>query len=164
MNVNPACFPSLENSRARQSLAGGALITVVIVTTAISVIIASLLRWGVTDQEINLRHFVLLDARNAAEAAAELGAGILAYRWESQSSVATDDLETYPLDEEEAYLTKLPAIFPSSRYDFELTGGSVVSGRFYIHPDDPAYADDPHKGKLVTVQSVDILSKATVTD
>jgi len=156
--------PILVHRRIRASIRGGALITVIIVTTVVSMIVASLLQWGVSDQKVNVRHFALLDARNAAEAAAELGAGILAYRWESQTSVPSDDLETHPLDEEEAFLDELPATFPDTRYEFELTGGSVERGRFYIHPDDPAFSDDPHKGKLVTVQSVDILSKATVEE
>ena len=166
MNVKPQlpsrCHSILERLHSPRS--GGALITVIIVTTIISAIVGSLMKWGLADQRINLRHFVLLDARNAAEAATELGAGILAYRWESQSSVPADDLKKNPLDEEDAYRNELPNYFPSSRYDFDLAGGSVSRGRFYIHPDDPSFSDDPHKGKLVTVQSVDILSKATVDD
>ncbi len=146
------------------SVKGGALLTVIIVTTVISMIVASLLQWGVTEQRINQRHFVLLDARNAAEAAAELGAGILAYRWESQTSVPSDDLEQHPLDEEDAFLEKLPTIFPEERYKIDIAGGSVTRGPFFIHRDDPAFAHDPHKGKRVTVQSVDLLTKATVDD
>ena len=163
MNKHPH-HSSAPRSGVPSSIRGGALLTVIIVTTVISMIVASLLRWGVTDQKINTRHFTLLDARNAAEAAAELGAGILSYRWESKSSVPSDDLEKHPLDEEPAFEDKFPEAFPASRYDVELTGGSVTRGRFYIHPDDPAYAEDRHRGKMVSVQSVEILSKASVEE
>jgi len=143
---------------------GAALLTVIFVTTIISLIVGSLLKWGIQDQKINTRHFVLLEARNAAEAMTEISAGVLSYRWESQTSVPEDDLENNPLDDEPAIKTELDKYFPSSRFDIDVKGGSVTQGRFYIHPDDPAHADDPHKGKLVTVQSVTILAKAAVDD
>lgn len=152
------------NRSARAAREGMALLTVIIFTTAIALIVGSLLQWGVQDQRTNARHFLLLDARNAAESATELAVGVLSYRWESKSSVPSDDLDTYPLEDEPAFQTELAKYFPDSRYEIEVDGGAVTEGLYYIHPDDPAHEQDPHKGKLVNVQSVDVLAKATVED
>lgn len=160
--MNPA---SIRTHRAaRRGRLGMALLTVILFTTAIALIVGSLLQWGVQDQRINSRHFVLLDARNAAESATELAIGVLSYRWESKASVPEDDLETYPVDDEPAFASEWEKYFPESRYDLDIKGGAVTQGLYYIHPDDPAHEDDPHKGKLVTIQSVDLLAKVTVTD
>ena len=163
MNTNPN-IPNPNPEHTRRSPSGMALLTVIIFTTAIALIVGSLLEWGVQDQEINSRHFVLLDARNAAESATELAVGVLTYRWESKASVPEDDLSTYPLEDEVAFKNELDDYFPDSRYSIDAKGGSVTQGRYYVHPDDPAHEDDPHKGKLVTIQSVTILAKAEVDD
>jgi len=161
MNTNPNT-PTPEHTR--RSAAGMALLTVVIFTTAIALIVGSLLEWGVQDQEINSRHFVLLDARNAAESATELAVGVLTYRWESRSSVPETDLSDHPLEEEAAFANELGEYFSDGRYSVDVKGGSVTQGRYYVHPDDPAHEDDPHKGKMVTIQSVTILAKAAVDE
>ncbi|MFP4492398.1 MAG: hypothetical protein ACLFRP_00725 [Puniceicoccaceae bacterium] len=161
MNTNPHA-PNPE--RIRRSPTGMALLSVVIFTTAIALIVGSLLEWGVQDQGINSRHFVLLDAKNAAESATELAVGVLTYRWESQASVPENDLRANPLEDEPAVANELAGHFPDERYSFDVKGGSVTQGRYYVHPDDPAHEDDPHKGKLVTIQSVTILAKAAVDE
>lgn len=141
---------------------GMALVTVVFITTAMALIVGSLLNWGVSEQRTNLRHFVLQDSRNAVESATELACGVLAYRWDSRASVPENDLEAFPLEDEPAFTSAWQEVFDPDRYTVEVQGGAVTRGRFFIHPDDPANEDDPHKGKLVTIQSVNIAAMATV--
>ncbi len=146
--------------RVTSAKTGGALLTVVILTTVVAFIVGVSLRMGSTEQRLNERHFVMLDARNAAEAITEYGAAQLSRRWSSQSSFTTDELapNRRPLELSEAF----HEVFPENRYDLELVGGAVELGRYFIDPDDPSHADDPHRGKMVQVRNVNLYGQAQV--
>ena len=51
-----------------------------------------LLRYGVTEKIINERHFLRMEAQNAAEAVVEYGFAELKDRWENKTSFASDEL------------------------------------------------------------------------
>jgi len=146
----------------RPSSSGVALITVIIFTTVLVAIVGSLLRWGVHEQRINHRHFVLMDAQNAAESAVEFGVGQLSYRWEAQNSFQENELApgNRPIQMNDAFREH----FTNDRYDMELIGGIITLGRFYVDPSDPSTVDDPMRSRMVNVRSVDVYAKATVSD
>lgn len=143
---------------------GSALLVVVLLTGVMAIIIGSLLKWGLTEKEINEGYIRHLDAQNAAESVVEFGVGQLAYRWEAQTNFNEDDLA--PSQAPLSLTSKFNNMFNVTNrdYDTDLVGGVIELGSLYIHPNDPANEDDPHKGKLVSVKSVQVYGRASVTD
>lgn len=153
----------IQHKSGKNRCKGGALLTVLLITTVMSIIIGSLVKLGVEESRVNSRHFLFLNARNAAESAVEYGVAQLADRWRTQVSFPTDDLapDNRPLELRKEFIDFFE---PSGISNLSVDGGVVELGRFYINPDDPANQFDTQKGKMVLARSVAIYGQATVTD
>ncbi len=120
-----------------------------------------LLRYGVTEKIINERHFLRMEAQNAAEAVVEYGFAELKDRWENKTSFASDELSTSPL----TLPSTVSTFFNGSNIDLTslaITGGQVSTGRWvYIDPNDPVNQLDPQKQKLVFSRDVVVYGKAS---
>lgn len=153
--------PSARQRKPVGKRRGGALLTVLLIATVMSMIIGSLVKLGVEESRVNARHFLFLNARNAAESAVEFGVAQLADRWRSQVSFPTDDL--HPSNRPIVLGQELIDFFaPMDIDNIAVDGGVIELGRFYINPDDPANQFDTQKGKMVLARSVAIYGRATV--
>lgn len=121
-----------------------------------------LLNYGVSEQSINQRHFLRLEAQAASEAAVEYGFAQLLSRWTNQTVFKTHELSTNPLQ----IPTSATNFFASSNVDvssMQVHGGEVSSGQWvFINPKDPANFLDPQKQKRVFTRDVEVFGMATV--
>ncbi|RKX33813.1 MAG: hypothetical protein DRP71_09205 [Verrucomicrobia bacterium] len=148
---------------------GAVIIVVLFLTIIASLIGGSVLKYSMNERKINRRHFLRLEAKNAAEAVVEYGFAELVSRFESRSSLPTNELQTNPLS--------LPAS-TSSLFTYGTSGthcnvnpasmamfGTMVNvSREYIDPTDPANEFDPMKGKTMDLYEVTVYGSATATD
>ncbi|MGF1449312.1 MAG: hypothetical protein ACFB20_07835 [Opitutales bacterium] len=164
-NSQAASAPAahLPAGRARR---GSALITVIMLTTIVGLIIASVLDWGVSEQIVNERHLLNQEVRNAAESALEMGISELQTRWNTQTSFTDTELApgNNPLAFDNTFLGMYNGTNVSSD-EFSIVGGIVPEETvsFYVDPNDPANQDDPHKGKRVFVRDVHVYATATAS-
>ncbi len=158
MNTAPK---QTQRKQADGQRKGGALLTVLLIATVMSITIGSLVKLGVEESRVNTRHFLFLNARNAAESAVEYGVAQLAERWRSQVSFPTNDLApgNRPLELRQEFVDFFT---PSGISNLTVDGGVIELERFYINPDDPANQFDTQKGKMVLARSVAIYGQATV--
>ncbi len=122
-----------------------------------------LLKYGVSEKVINERHFLRMEAQNAAEAAVEYGFAELKDRWENKTSFTANELSDSPLELPETVST----FFTGSNVDtnsMSVVGGQVSTGKWiFIDPNDPANQLDPQKQKLVFSRDVMVYGKAEST-
>lgn len=140
-----------------------------VLTVVSSIVGASVLKYATNEKKINRRHFLRLEAKNAAEAAVEYGSADLISRFETRKLLPTDELKTNSLT--------LPASI-STLFDYGTSGshcnvnpanmavfGSMVNGsREYIDPTEPANEFDPMKGRTTDLYEVTVYGSATATD
>ncbi len=145
--------------------AGSTLVLVVIFTAVLSIMAASLLRFGVTERRLNHSNILFTEARNASESMVEYGFAELKARWQRQTSFPKNELRKNPLSIPD---TATDFFGSGSRvvYDgLELVGGKVPAGQWtFIDPKDPANVSDPQKGKMVFSRGVKVYGKAVVSD
>jgi hypothetical protein len=162
MNMKGSIRQKVARRRSRRT--GSTLVLVVIMTAALSVVAASLLKLGGTERRLNKSNILHTKAQNAAEAMVDYGFAELKTRWRRQTSFPMNALRSEPL-----------VIPPTTKsffsgdgliYDeLQLVGGNVPPGEWrYIDPNDPSNLNDPQKGKLVFSRAVDIFGKAVVAD
>ncbi len=152
--------PKSRPSRPRR---GSVLVTVMIISLSLSVLIAGLLNYSVTERRINVRHALRLEARNAAEAVVEYGFAQLRYKFDNRSTVDVEALKPGTADALTLPSGDLfsPHVDPAS---FELIGGTIPPMTSqYIDPHDPANQFDILKGKWVLARDINIYGKATVS-
>jgi len=158
--------PSLSRlSRQR----GSAMIVVILFSFMLLTLAASIIRWAVTERRLNSRAGDWLEARNAAEAAAEYGCYQVAGAFSTKMN---------PTFGGGGVVIGVPAatvtsFFTDSRTNastitgIEVKAGAVTpvpsSGLHYIDPNDPNNKFDPLNGRWVNRRDVTVLSKATVT-
>ena len=135
-----------------------------IMTAALSMVAASLLKLSGTEQRANLSQIHYTRAQNAAESMVEYGFAELKTRWERQTSFPIDSLRNDPLmipPSAKDFLMDSGVVYD----DLHLIGGDVPPGEWlYIDPNEPANFNDPQKGKLVFSRGVEIFEKAVVED
>lgn len=149
----------------RRSERGSAFITVLLFTFLILTLVATLLKWSLSERSLNSRASYWLEARNAAEAVAEYGF----------SQVSTQ-FSRYASPPSFSPTGSAPLSLPPSSYfsggnvtttSLELIGGPVTnvpsSGLYFIDPSDPNNSFDPLKGQYVYRRDIQVLAKATVT-
>ena len=141
---------------------GSILMLVLILSTALTVVIASALRVASTETRLSERHMTLINARNATESVLDYGVAQLALRIKSQKNLAPNELVAKPLSltiELKDFLTQMDA-----EVEVELVGGEVPPyyNSFFIDPEDPVNQDDPHKGKTIDVKHIEVYAKATM--
>ena len=158
-----AAFPDRKSN-------GSAMVMALMVTAVLAIAATSILKWSLTERRLNQRHALRLEARNAAEAAAEFAFAQVRYRMDNQTSFSTTMLDPDgpdPLEPPPASLFAGTSVDPDS---VEVVGGVIrsisndLSGtHFYVDPADPNNVFDPMKGKRIFRRDVLILAKATVS-
>ncbi len=145
------------------------MVMAIMVAAVLAIAVASILRWSLNERQLNERHALRLEARNAAEAAAEYAFAQVRYRMDNQTSFLSTMLDP---DGATPLLGPPSSIFAGTNVDtnsVEVLGGVVrsitndLSGtHFYVDPNDPNNQFDPQKGKRIFRRDVLILAKATV--
>src|SRR4051812_23354413 len=82
---------SLASSFPRHRQRGGALITVMMIIMVMFLLGGSILKWSLTERRLNMRAAAWLEARNAAEAAAEYGFSQILTQFDSFATPPTFD-------------------------------------------------------------------------
>jgi hypothetical protein len=152
--------------RHPRSTRGSAFITVVIFTTVLFLICASILGWAYTERKLNYRNSLRLEARNAAEAAAEYGFAQIRQKLETRNTYKANAFAVGS----DAPLVPATAFFNGSKVDHgtvELAAGIIQEvpaggGSYYVDPADISNQKDPLRGKYVTRRDISIIAKATV--
>lgn len=147
----------------RNKKKGSILLVGVIFGGLLIISTAVLLQYGLSESQVNERHFLRLEAQTAAEAVADYGFAELEQRWLGQTSFPPDELKSDPL--------KLPGsltgFFKESQIDLgsiSITGGQVSASKWvFIDPIDPANLLDPQKNKRVLTRDVAVYAKATAS-
>ena len=156
--------PLLSSSRPHRSR-GSALITVLLYIFILSMLVASVLGWSLTERRLTMRATYWLEARNAAEAVAEYGFSQIASQFSSHANPPSfDPGGSTPL--------ALPpaSFFTGSNVDtssLEVIGGTAnplpAGGALYfVDPKDPNNAGETLKGQYVYRRDIRVLAKATV--
>lgn len=148
---------------------GSALIMALMVAAFLAIAAGSIINWSLTERRLNQRHALRLEARNAAEAAAEYAFAQVRFRMENQTSFLPTMLDpkgAEPLLQPPVSLFTGTSVVPAS---VTVTGGVIrnitndLDGtHFYVDPNDPNNQFDPMKGKRIFRRDVQILAAATV--
>ncbi|MCF3649721.1 hypothetical protein [Synoicihabitans lomoniglobus] len=140
-----------------------------VVAAIIALAAGSILRWSLTERRMNKRHALRLEARNAAEAAAEYAFAQVRQRLDEQMSFSMSMLDP----EGPTPLVPPPtSVFADSHVVVDsvtVVGGQIKhvtndfnDTHFYIDPRDANNQFDPMKGKRIFRRDVQILAQATV--
>lgn len=141
-----------------------------IFAAVLSVVLASMLRWVMTESSLNQRAMLRLEARNAAEALAEYGMMQVRYKMDNTSTFLANSFTPSG-----AQTIVLPAssLFAGTHVDTTASGviggtiANVISSGsttlYYMDANDPNNTNDPLKGKWIFRRDIPIYAKAKVT-
>ncbi len=150
---------TLPISRIRRT--GSALAVVLILTAAVGLIAASLLKSTLTEVNVNDHYMARIKAKAAAESAIEYGASELSYRFENQTSVGANELK--PGNNPLSLPASVTSFFASSDINsakMSINGGTVPPGEWkYFDPNDPSNEFDPMRGRLAFVREIELFGK-----
>ncbi|MFA6288194.1 MAG: hypothetical protein WC661_12495 [Opitutaceae bacterium] len=157
---------------------GSTLLAVILITSVLALLSASLIGWSMTERRLNVRNAMRLESRNAAEALAEYGFSQIRQKLETRSTFSLNptgsDALAYP---PASFWTgsHVNAVIPTtvdtgnSAYkitNLELIGGTIKNipdtGLYFIDPNDANNEFDPLKGKWVFRSDVSVIARATV--
>ncbi len=143
---------------------GSALLTTLMLVGVLSAIMASILKYSVSERRLNHRHKLRTQADNTAEAIVEYGFAQLAYTFDNKTTVGATTFASGG-----AGALSIPAasaLRSNVKYaDTELYASTVPgSSLIYIDPLEPDNMFDPLKGKFVRAFEVNLFGSATVTD
>lgn len=165
MNALPSSLPP----RGRR---GSAFVTVLLFTFLLLTLVASILKWSLSERRMNIRASYWLEARNAAEAIAEYGFSQIATQFSSHANPPSfDPGGSSPLSLPPTHSPMIAAdFFYGSHVDpnsLELIGGTALSvpasgALFLIDGNDANNASDTLKGQYVYRRDIQVLAKATV--
>jgi len=143
---------------------GSALITTMILVGIISVILAWILRYSVSERRVNHRHKLRAQTTNVAEAIVEYGFAQLSYTFNNNTTVASTAFNSGG----SGALALPPAASLRNNVDYsnlEIYSSTVPSSSFiYIDPNEPDNLFDPLKGKYVRAFEVSLYAKAVLQD
>lgn len=167
-----------------QKQEGSVLVLVLLVAVTTGLVLTSLTRLAMTERNFNDQSRLMIEAKEAAEAAVECGFAQLARRFESQTSfpknalspstgnplVLTDDFYSLFQSGSGRALTsvRLPAYpyDPTAKWgtlDTEVIGGLIQPGEWkFIDGNIPGNEFDPLRDKFVFIREVEVYAKATV--
>jgi hypothetical protein len=163
--IRPTPFPPGGSAKIR----GSGMVMAVIFASILCIMLASMLKWVLTEASINRRTMLNLEARNASEAIAEYGFVQIRYQMENTSTFLPNAFTPSG-----AHPLSLPPtdLFAGTHVDTassRLTGGTLTSiisagstSLYYIDANDPNHANDPLKGKWVFRRDIPVYSKAVV--
>lgn len=162
MKSSPSHFLPPAPARER----GSALVTVIMFTLVLVILAGSVMRWAMTERQLNSRAAYWMEARNASEAVSEYGCYQVAQAFATKMNPDFSAAGT-------------PITFPSSLADtffsgsnvdktsIELKAGAITyvpaaGTNYFIDPNDPNNKFDPLSGRWVLRRDVTLLSKVTV--
>ena len=151
---------------------GSAFVTVLLFTFLLLTLVASILKWSLSERQLNIRASYWLEARNAAEAVAEYGFSQIATQFSSHANPPSfDPAGVSPL-------VLPPTHSPLQSGDFfygshvdpsslEIIGGVFQSipssgALYFVDPNDANNANDTLAGQYVYRRDIRVLAKATV--
>ena len=143
---------------------GSALLTTIILVGVLSTIMASILKYSVSERRMNHRHKLRTQADNTAEAVVEYGFAQLSYAFDNKTTVSSNTFASGG-----AGALSIPAsssLRSNARYaDIKVFASAVPnSSLIYIDPTEPDNLFDPLKGKFVRAFDINLYGSATVTD
>lgn len=160
-------LPSWPSGRAARR--GSGLIIAVVFSTVLALVLASMLKWVMTEANINRRALYRLEARNAAEAIAEYGLCQVRYQMENSSVFLTN---AFTPSGSKALALPPASLFTGTNVTTsanQLVGGPLAnitgagsSALYFVDPSDPNNTNDPLKGKWVFRRDVPVYARATV--
>jgi hypothetical protein len=154
-------FPAARRQR------GSALVTVMLFSSLLLAIVASVMQWSVTEARLNTRNTALLEARNAAEAVAEYGCYQVVRAFATKMNPTFGAGSTTPVAFPSSLVSTFFAGSNVSSASIDLRAGTVTqvpsASLYYIDPRDPNNTFDPLSGRYVLRRDVTILAKVTVT-
>ena len=149
---------------------GSAIALSLIFAGVLAAVIASMLRWVLTEASLNQRSLYRLEARNAAEAVAEYGMCQVRYRMENTANFLANSFTPSGAN---ALTAPATSLFTGTHVDtssLRLVGGNisnVVSAGsttlYFMDANDPNNINDPLKGKWIFRRDIPLYAKATVT-
>lgn len=161
------------NNPSFKSTRGGALVTVMMLSMALTMVIASTLTYSLTERRLNHRASMRLEARNAAEAISEYGLSQIRQKMDTRSDFTPTRFTT---GADANSINALPNTFwtgsnvvTSGANAPELIIGLIApitsnptSGLYYFDPADPSNEFDPLKGRYAFRFDLRVISRATV--
>ena len=148
---------------------GSGLILALIFTGVISAVLASMLRWVLTESSLNQRTMRRLEANNAAEAIAEYGMTQVRHKMENTSTFIANSFTpagTQALVLPPATLFAGTSVDPAAS---ALTGGAIATvisagstTLYYVDAEDPNNVNDPLRGKWIFRRDIPIYARAKV--
>ncbi len=151
----------------RSSVRGSAILVVMLFTTVLGLIGASLLVYSTSEHRLNHRNNLRFQAKNAAEAALEYGAAEISARLSRNLNYTANELATSPLT---AHSSRLASLLPTGSGEFNSVDPDSVTlwasqisepTRRRIDPHNPGNDYDPLRGQTVNSTSVRLLARAT---
>ena len=151
---------------------GSALVTVLVLSLALCITIASLLRYSLSERRMNYRAAMRLEARNAAEAISEFGLSQVRQLMDSRSDFSPT---RFTSNESQIAMPSTSFWAGSNVITAGTTAPEMVvglvnqvttagsgSGLYYFDPADPNNEFEPLKGRWAFRFDIRVLSKATV--
>ena len=156
----------------RRRTRGSAFVTVLLFTFLLLTLVASILKWSLSERQLNIRASYWLEARNAAEAVAEYGFSQIATQFSSHANPPSFDPGG------SSPLVLPPTHSPLQAGDFfygshvdpsslEIVGGvfqtiPASGGLYFVDPNDANNVNDTLAGQYVYRRDIRVLAKATV--
>lgn len=161
---------------------GSSLLLVLLIVTALTIGIVSVMQLAQSEFSLNKRAAVYNEAKQAAESLIQSSMADLKYRFDNQTAFPTDALapsvsplyisseftNIYEADDSDSYLVipsvkKYSSTSQFNSQETEIIGGQVPPGEWnYIDPREPGNEFDEMAGTRVFERNIEILSKATV--
>ena len=150
-------------TRRLSSTRGAALLTAIILATAVGIIVAHILSTSMSEKNLTARAIARIQADNVAEMAVDYGLSEIASRFVEDSTFAVDEFSPLlrPLVLRDEFRDELKGAGIDLDSLFLAGGKFSKPVRYYVDPDDPANAFDPHKGMNVYVRTADLYGRST---
>ncbi len=162
-------IPSPSAARLAPANRGSGIVMALIFAAVLSGILASMLKWVMTEATLNQRAIRRLEAHNAAEAIAEYGMMQVRYKMDNTSTFLAN---SFTPSGAEALVLPTSTLFSGTNVDTAastLTGGpiaNVISAGsttlYYVDANDPNNINDPLKGKWIFRRDIPVYAKAKV--
>ncbi len=158
------------NINRHNSNRGSVILTVVIVTTFLLAICASLLSYSLTERKINRATQLRFQSKNAAEAVLEYAASEVSARLNNNYNFSSDEFENSPTL---TFSNRGGNLFPTAASEYNyvdpaqnvLMASLISSGtKRYIDPNNPGNDFDPLRGQWVNSRTIRFLAKAEAVD
>lgn len=156
--------------RFTSSRRGSVILMVMIFTTILGLLGASLIAYTLTERRLNHRNRLRFEAKNAAEAALEYAASEVRARLARNLNFASNEFATTPVT---AHTSRLATLLPTTAGEFNHVNASDVNlwvsqitdpTRRFIDPSNPANDFDPLRGQTVSAQTVRFVARAKAAD